>query len=225
MRTGAARARGAHTLAARAAGALAALVMLASVVPTARAQDTVGVQLDWGRFVGTGATSPLANDGPRCAATAMVNSFVYLIITNGGSGGKLLKGGSTDHNGDGKVDLTDTRDQLANDVHCGGTAQSIWEGKKSWLVTYACDLFSYSGMVAEDPALWLGGSSLTKGDPTFEFLMQKLHDGEDVEIGFSLAGGGHAVTLTSLHFIETDGNRQWNPDKGEKALIDYIDPN
>ena len=99
----------------------------------------------------------------------MINSFAYLLNTNGG-GGKLLTGAGVDRNGDGKVTIEDTQLELADRAICGATAESIWEGEVSWLTDYGTDLFDFSGRVDEDASLWLGGSSLTRGDPTFDFL-------------------------------------------------------
>ena len=147
--------------------AIAVLALGASAA--LRAQDTVRVQLPYKQFIAKGRTAPLVNNGERCAATAMINSFAYLLNTNGG-GGKLLTGAGVDRNGDGKVTIEDTQLELADRAICGATAESIWEGKVSWLTDYGTDLFDFSGMVDEDASLWPGGSSLTRSDPTFDFL-------------------------------------------------------
>jgi len=58
--------------------------------------------------------------------------------------------------------------------------------------------------------------------PTWQFLFGELVACEDVEILISWSGGGHFVTLSSLHWNDIDGDGMI--DFNENAMIDFIDP-
>lgn len=76
---------------------------------------------------------------------------------------------------------------------------------------------------------WYGEEYISSGYPTLNFLFNRLRDKEDVELIFEFTDeegepGGHSVTLTSLHFMDTDLDSTWDPSH-ESAQMDYIDPN
>ncbi|MFM8671001.1 MAG: PEP-CTERM sorting domain-containing protein [Microcystis sp.] len=170
-----------------------------------------------------------SNIGGRCAATSMINSFVYLnnIRPDLYASTKLLTGAGMDLNGDGVVDLKDSIIELDNKMGgfgCGVNRKQAWEGKLNWFDMYAPNTTTFAGMVDEDCTGWNGSQYLTKGVPTIDFLLGELRAGEDIElrIGFD-DGSGHYLTLTSLHIDDMDMNGMWTP--GEMVSIDYIDPN
>lgn len=153
-----------------------------------------------------------------CAPTSTMNSFRYLENKYPGTyGTKLTKG-----------NIIASRNQLVNGwTHDGKTrsgmgtsAQSWWEHKLYWIEDFAPGTTVFKGMVDEDPSTWYGGSHLTKGFPTWDFLWTELGKCEDVEIGISHM---HALTLTSLKFDDQNGNGKW--DSGESRKIDYLDSN
>ncbi len=196
-----------------------------SLVSSASAANMIHVELPYERY------GKQSNIGGRCGATSMINSFVYLNNSAPSlySGTNLLTGAGIDQNGDMVVDLKDSiieLDLLMGGAGCGTTDRGTWEGKLEWFDRYAPNTTIFAGMVDLDFGGWDGEDYLTRGKPTFDFLFNELRNGEDVEIGIDLTGGGgHWVTLTSLHFSDMDMDGRWDPDMGEMASIDYIDPN
>jgi len=172
-----------------------------------------------------------SNIGGRCAATSMINSFVYLshISPSLYRNTQLLSGPGTDENGDGVVNLQDSiisLDNLMGGNGCGVNRQQAWEGKMNWFQRYAPGTTTFAGMVNEDFTGWEGAAFLARGEPTMNFLLGELRAGEDVELRIGFAdGSGHYVTLTSLHIDDNNNNGAWDPGIGETASLDYIDPN
>ena len=204
-----------------------ACVILA-ICATAGANSWVSVQLPFDQF------GHLVNSGPLCVPTATVNSFQFLqnrypeiydskLIPNGDLAQARydLAFGWT-YNGqqrDGTDDGTPTDPK-------GAYSQPWWEAKVHWVEDFAPGTTIFDGMIYRDGvdlSTWYGGSVLTNGYPTWEFLWKELSDGEDVEIGIRWDDHGHALTLTSLKFYDANGNAMW--DAGEARKIDYLDPN
>jgi hypothetical protein len=176
-----------------------------------------------------------SNIAGRCAATSMINSFVYLdniapaLYGNGFANSPLLKGPNVDKNGDGVVNLQDSiisLDDVMGGNGCGVNRQQAWQGKLSWFNMFAPSTTTFAGMVDEDFTGWIGSQYLTRGVPTINFLLGELQHREDVELRIGFAdGSGHYVTLSSLHIDDTNNNGTWDPTLGETASLDYIDPN
>jgi hypothetical protein len=196
---------------------------------TARAATDISVELPYNNFINMGATQPLANDMGKCVATATMNSFVYLYNSFPSVYGvtKLITGSNPSNS------LSDARDELdgpsfMNGVGCGVSVKDAWEGKLKWIDTYAPGTTLFSGMSAFSFAGWYGEEYLLSGYPTFDFLFNQLRDKEDVELRIDFVDNGvpgaHSVTLSSLHFTDTDMDNTWDPGL-ESAQIDYIDPN
>lgn len=209
------------------AGAVAGLASSpAWVGGTLAAQADPGFDIPWGSFVYPGQGGPQPNIGGRCAATATVNSFVYLNNARPDRyGGTTLLTGP---NATGTPNLPATirlLDDLMGGAGCGVSVESMWEGKYRWILHNAPRTTVFHGMVNQDFSRWFGGESLTRGIPTFDFLLRMLRAGEDVELVVTFAGGGsHAVTLSGLSFADLNGNGVWDPGN-EGAMLRYIDPN
>jgi hypothetical protein len=149
-----------------------------------------------------------------CAPTATANSFVYL---DNRYGLHLTS-----------PDPITARNNLAvlmqSDINTGTTAQGWWEGKVQYIEWKKTSL-QVKGMTYWNPSGWYRGSDLIWGSPTWSFMWSELAKCEDVEIGIYWGTGGHALTLTSMHFDDVNNNKTWDGlDNGEKAWIDYIDP-
>jgi len=214
--------------------------MLLSATPAAgNTCDWIEVQLPYDQFGHLWNTDDGTQSGtpkPWCAPTSIANSFHFLETRYPHIYDQNLTHG----------DLLGTRNALqegwlnaANKYRNGtgdGSGQFIWEAKVQWIEDFAPGTTVFGGMIYR-PGVnlsdWYGGSSLQNAYPTFEFLRGELEHKEDVEIGFwweMEEGGkaktvGHVVALTSLKFCDANGNRQWDADLDEVALIDFVDPN
>ncbi len=206
----------------RAACVLIALATATAWVATASA-NPIDAQNPYATFIEKPLTDPLTNNGPNCASTAMMNSFVYLnnMFPNRYADTKLTRGTS--------ASLAGARDQLCGFL--GDTkSQALWEGKLKWFDTYAPNTSTFEGMTVFDTTGWNGRQFLTQGAPTIAFMLGQIRKGEDVEIrivGKDAQGAafGHMLTLTSVHIDDDNNNGVWDPMLGEMASIDYIDPN
>lgn len=192
-----------------------------------RAASMINVELPYNKY------GHESNIGGRCAATSMINSFVYLSNTSKIYKNTALLTGSDMNNTlqDSIIEL----DTLMGGKGCGVSDQEAWEGKLEWFELYAPNTTTFAGMVDLDFTDWEGNQFLTRGVPTIDFLLDELRDGEDVEVGFGFdltpeeepdptkRRSGHWITLTSLHIDDMNMNGMW--DFGEMTLIDYIDPN
>ena len=192
----------------------------------------VGVQLNYDRF------GHLANQGASCAATATANSFRFLenqYPTRYAN--DPLTGG----------DPATARDRLRDGwtapggaqragMGCGPAPRVWWNTKVTYVNDFAPGTTTFGGQFAgsffNDALgttdyglnLFTPGGIVQDRPPTFEFLLQELRQGEDIEIAFQAAGGvDHAMTLTSLHFDDQNFNDVW--DGNEAATLDYLDPN
>lgn len=176
----------------------------------------------------------LGNDGSRCQATALVNSWQFLVNRYPGvyGGTQLLQG-----------TLANTRDRLANGwtnnagvfrpgvLGCGALGdESWWEHKNLWLMDFAPGTTVVKGMVDPrgqphpGPQGWNFREFLVDAVPTVEFLLQELRHGEDVEVTVrSDAGTAHSITLYKILIDDMDNNGQW--DLTEPLSFMYIDPN
>jgi len=189
---------------------------------------TISVQLPYNKFGHVWNTDNGTSTGAGvgyCAPTATVNSFKFLenmypnVYDN-----KLTKG-----------DIIKTRNDLVGLMgtcpDTGTQPQNWWQGKIQWIEDNAPGRTSYGGMVMPsiDVSTWNKKDLLSNTFPAFNWLFQQLKDGEDVELGIYGSFGGHALTLTSLKFVDSmDGssfqNGIWDPSV-ELAQIDYLDPN
>jgi len=227
---------------------LAAGILLAPAPAAADSCNWIDVQLPYDQFGHLWNTENGTQGGdpkPWCAPTAIANSFRFLETRYPQIYDQKLTHGN----------LLSTRDALqegwvnAGNVYRNGTGagddQFIWEAKVQWIEDFAPGTTVFGGRVYK-PGVnlsdWYGASPLQNAYPTFDFLWGELEHKEDVEIGFYWKalvkkvgpGGeiieewkkfGHMVTLTSLKFCDSNGNKQWDADLDEVAQIDFIDPN
>jgi hypothetical protein len=202
-------------------GAVIMACLCVFVVPLQSSASSITAAHLYPTFIEPGGTDPLPNEGGQCAATALINSFVFLRNMYPDIYGptSITRGNSNS--------LHDARNDLSEFVQCGASFQSIWEGKLQWVANFAQGTTIFHGMVDGDFSGWIGEAFLTRGAPTLEFLLQQIRDGQDVEIRFSgeINGErfGHMVTLSGVRFDDSNNNGRW--DTGEAATIDYIDPN
>lgn len=166
--------------------------------------------------------------GGLCAATATVNGFGYLLTTDPGAYAQtsLLKNG----------DPALTRDTLAAGWISpdlvfrtgmgdqGAYDRNWWEALNYWFQDYAPGTTYFQGMDNVDTSSWVNGSAITKGLPTYSFLLGQLHDKEVVTfkivfhgVGCPDAGCAHALTLLGL--------KSTKPKGGGVRTITYLDPN
>jgi hypothetical protein len=180
---------------------------------------------------------PVDNLGPSCAPSATANSFQYLVGRYPGKygGTNLIRNG----------DPLETRNELAAGWFPGGPGvggrrdgmdfgnpglgtggasdKDWWQVKLQWINDFAPGTTTVAGMVDNaDAPNWIGGSNLTVGAPTFDFLLAQMLEGEDVEIAFQIldgpdAGEGHAVTLAGITSDDSSGR--------VVRTISYLDPN
>jgi hypothetical protein len=103
-----------------------------------------------------------------------------------------------------------------------GTSVSNWiNGKFNYIQTYAPGSTVFQGM----SSLGTGGQPWVQAaNPTANFLLGMLEDGEDVEIGIvpATGGTGHVMTLSSLDWNDANNNAVF--DTGDSLSIDGLDP-
>lgn len=186
----------------------------------------------------------LGNTGPRCASTATINSFQFLMnkYPDIVGGTKLIPGAGTD-NEDPLLRLGSARNALHDGWKKQGQPRSgvqgeclqakfgkhrrfWWEAKAQWIEDFAEGRIILDGMVFtggldepdQDPTKWKFGSVLKKGAPTWDFLWQEISHGEDVEIAFA---DKEKEKPTADHAVTLVGLS----DDGQTRQITYIDPN
>lgn len=192
----------------------------------------------------------ILNSGPRCAPTAVINTFIYLKSSFPDyydSDSKILP----DWNNNGLIsdDYKTSRTKLSDTgwinesgitrqgmfiPGIGTYAQSWWETLNYWIEdfvpqsTYIYGQINPADLDPEDnPEIsqWYNGNSIQPSYPAFDFLWNSLQLGAGIIIGIYPEGSryGHAITLTGLAFEDTDNDFEWDID--ELAKIYYVDPN
>jgi len=170
---------------------------------------TFNYQETYADFIAAGETTPLQNNGPNCASTALMNSFVYLenSFPSAFAGSSLTTGSNPANN------VGQARDELCGIIG-GATNKAIWQGKLKWFSMFAPGApVMFEGMAVDDISTWANKQLLTQGAPTLDFLAEQIMKGQDVEIGIT-GGAEHELTLTGIS-RDANGN----------LFIDYIDPN
>jgi hypothetical protein len=159
-----------------------------------------------------------ANQG-QCASTSMINSFQYLQQMYPGTYGSMaLTGGA------GTANAVNSRNQLDTAITSGGSGGDqgdTWNAKVNWFNTHGGTANSIiMGVTANsstdadyNPALSGGMMFNQSGTQIWNFLVQQIQQGEDVEIGMY----DHMVTLIG---VKTTGGTANTPSAAE-----IIDPN
>jgi hypothetical protein len=156
-----------------------------------------------------------------CVPTATANSFQYLQSQFGSVYGAntIIPAGKVAQ--DVAIDLS--KNYMSTDA-TNGTLDSNWlNGKKNYLEAKAPGKTVYS---AEGTTLGnFAFPNYINGNVTFSFLYNGLQNRDDIELGYTPAGGGigHALTLTSLHWDNRNG-ADAAPTATNPAQIDFIDP-
>jgi hypothetical protein len=210
-----------------AAGVLAASLLIFNGVALAISYDVDETTL--GAF-GTVDQALVGNNGDNglnnyCAPTATMNSFAFLTNAypgtygNDPSGNPVLWGGTASWLA--AAQLLAGNNFMNTDPNTGTTQWNWINGKYNYLETYAPGRTSYQGWdsVGQGGQPWV-----QNGNPTANFLLQMLQDGEDVEIGLTppLGSIGHVLTLSSIHWNDADNSNTF--DAGDTLTIDGIDP-
>ena len=175
-----------------------------------------------------------------CMPTAFVNSLVYLENRYPGTYDSLLiQQAGKDITGDGVYDTYDDWAYSAEvaaginymwtDDRIGTYFRDFYYGKQLYIENYAPNRTEYAGEGDYNFIVWRPDqlrpalSWVANRIPTWQFLYGELRASEDVEIGITYnVGGGHALTLTSFNWNDT--NNDGTIDLSEGAQIDYMDP-
>jgi hypothetical protein len=147
----------------------------------------------------------------------MINSFQYLQQIAPGTYGTSLTGGA------GTANAVTARNQLDGNIISGGSGGDqgdTWNAKLSWFNSHGGTAgTTFAGVTVNsstdaDYSVGLGNMSFNQtGTQVWNFLVQQIKEGEDVEIGMF----DHMVTLMGL---QTTGGSQNLPLEAE-----IIDPN
>lgn len=161
------------------------------------------------------------NGALACGPTSTANSFAYLQKKYGANG---VTGIYDETNPFNTINsLEDYMNMGANGV----SPEGLVNGKTQYLHDKGMDgKITVESQI--DPAFHNGGTT-----PTWQFLLDQLAKGQDVEVGFlwwdpTLNGGrggynnGHVVTATGFSFTDTNANDAI--DAGENASMTFIDP-
>lgn len=160
--------------------------------------------------------------GPvACGPTSTANSFAYLQTRYGQYGVTGIYDESH------PFETINTLSTYMNLGPGGVSPEGLVNGKTQYLHDKGMDgKISVESQI--DPAFHNGGTT-----PTWQFLLEQLEKGQDVEVGFLWwnpaanggAGGysgGHVVTATGFSFTDDDGDDAI--DSGESASMTFIDP-
>ena len=139
----------------------------------------------------------------ECAPTATANSLRWLAQNNGFNDKLPASNG----------DLVKALGQAMKTSSTSGTTDAnMVNGKKQFIKDKGLPLT----VEGQDNN---GAGGLAKAKPTFDFLLEQLRKGQDVEMGFTFTGGGgHWVTVVGLvRFGNKLGVFIHDPDDGDKG--------
>jgi hypothetical protein len=203
------------------------LVLAAARWSGAAPPPTYDVQLDQSKFghidQANVPAGPGDNGSNSCVPTATMNSFQYLNTAfptiYGMNAGKPTIMGTSATWTDAAINLAH---KFMNTDPASGTTDNNWiMGKVEYLESLAPGKTTYAGM---DSVSQGGQNWVQNANPTANFFLQQLKDGEDIEIGITPSGNGigHCLTLTSLHWVDNDASNTFNA--GDTLTLDGIDP-
>jgi hypothetical protein len=163
------------------------------------------------------SNSTNTNDQGQCASTSLINSFQYLQNIAPGNYGTNLTGGA------GTANAINSRNQLDTAIVSGGSGGDqgdTWNAKLNWFNSHGGSASTtFAGVTSQsstqaDYRVGLGNMAFQQsGTQIWNFLIQQLNEGEDVEIGMF----DHMVTLIGA---KTTGGSANTP-----SLAEIIDPN
>ncbi len=203
----------------------ASLAILLAFCPLARAQTTTLTE--------SGAYSAIAsllisnstntNNQGQCASTSLINSFQYLQNTYPsvyGTSGSLTMGNGT-------ANAVNARNQLDANIISGGSGGDqgdTWNAKLNWFNTHGGTAnTTFAGVTVNsssqaDYSVGLGNMAFNQsGTQVWNFLVQQIKQGEDVEVGMY----DHMVTLMGL---QTTGGSANLPLEAEIIDPNYLSP-
>ena len=214
-----------------------ALAIASTLVPTSAVAEPITYGLDFNEFGHVQNTvCPDAPDG-ICAAVATMNSFAFLKKHYPEVYGttKIDRGiqsnldiaalsfateGWTSPNGD---------ERLGYYQRTGDALQNLWETKIQWVEDWAPGTTLFHGQAhatGTHPDTWLRGASVAQNYPDFQFLLNEIKNGEDVELVIRSTDpekpGAHVLTLTGISFDDKNTNGVCDP---KECLLAWIDPN
>ncbi|HVM61994.1 MAG TPA: PEP-CTERM sorting domain-containing protein [Verrucomicrobiae bacterium] len=168
---------------------------------------------------------PPGNGAMSCVPTATMNSFIWLqnaypsIFGNDLGGFPVLQGGQGSWQAAAAL-LASTN--YMNTSAINGTTMAGWiGGKVAYLNAFSPVSMVFTGMDTMSVARPAWDQN---ANPTVNFLLGQLQDGEDVELGIWPIDKtiGHALTLTGLTWNDTDNSHTFTaPDT---LTLDTIDP-
>lgn len=163
------------------------------------------------------------NNGPvACGPTSTANSFAYLQTRYGAQGVTGIYDTTNPFN-----TINSLSGYMNLDPESGVSPEGLVNGKTQYLHDKGMDgKITVESQIA--PAFHNGGTT-----PTWQFLLEQLEKGQDVEVGFlwwdpTLNDGrggynnGHVVTATGFSFTDTNGDDVI--DATEAASMTFIDP-
>jgi hypothetical protein len=163
------------------------------------------------------SNSTNTNDQGQCASTSLINSFQYLQRIAPGNYGTNLTGGA------GTANAITSRNQLDNSIVTGGSngdQGDVWNAKLTWFNTHGGTAnTTFEGVTVNsstDADYKVGTGNMAfqqSGTQIWNFLIQQLQKGQDVEIGMF----DHMVTLIG---VQSTGGTNNIP-----ALAEIVDPN
>jgi len=165
------------------------------------------------------ANVPPGNGVNSCAPTATMNSFTWLANAYPGVYGNTLMGGQA--NWQAAAGLL-AGPAYMNTSAINGTSLADWAtGKAAYLNNFAPGKTTFAGMSALGG---VGGQGWLQGaNPTANFLLQQLQEGEDIEIGITKpASIGHVLTVTGINWNDANNNLVF--DAGDTLTLNTIDP-
>jgi hypothetical protein len=185
----------------------------------------------YGNLDQTTLVDPLKSMG--CAPVAVMNSFTYLQNKY-----PVVYDNSLTPNGAPNDVYVLAAPNYMNTTLANGTwyRDMIW-GKYLYVENFVPNKTIYAAQTVPqgiyDPVNNPGGWTIERpqpawvteqnSGPSMQFLYNELVKCEDVEIGIVRQSEiGHALTLTSFHFNDVDGD--WVFDPGDSGQIDFIDP-
>ena len=165
------------------------------------------------------ANVPPGNGVNSCAPTATMNSFTWLANAYPGVYGNTLMGGQA--NWQAAAALLAGPAYMKTSAITGTSLDDWATGKAAYLNNFAPGKTTFAGM--SGVGVVAGQGWLQGANPTANFLLQQLQQGEDIEIGITKpASIGHVLTVTGISWNDANNNMVF--DAGDTLTLNTIDP-